>query len=436
MAKNPIKFYLDLLVTFTPLVLLIVAGFWIASKFIAPPVPKHITISTGNENGAYYYFAEKYRDELKKNGITLDIISSSGSLENIERLQHNKADIAFIQGGTATEEEGLVSLGSLYYEPVWIFVNSNITIRQLKDFSGLRISTGPDGSGTQVIAQILLGLNEINGQNSSLVAHTNDEAADYLLDHKIDVAFFVASAKTPVIQKLFHDNRVYLLNLERAKAYSLMLSYLSEISLAEGIVDLPRNIPNQAISLIAPTANLIVRDDLHSALQVLLLEAAKKIHSGPGLFSPAGEFPTVKSTVTPVSEIAERYFKVGPPFLMRYLPFSVAIFIDRMIVLLIPLLALMLPLIKIIPPLYRWRVRSNIYRRYNELQKVENKIFDHPLTMDERHELTKELERIETEVISVKTPLSYADQLYNLLMHIDLVKKKIKAEKSGPQNHS
>ena len=431
MAKKPIKFYLDLLVTFAPLVLLIVAGFWIASKFIAPPVPKHITISTGNENDAYYYFAEKYRDELKKEGITLDIISSSGSLENIERLQQNKADIAFIQGGTATEIEGLESLGSLYYEPVWIFLNSNITTKQLNDFSGLRISTGPDGSGTQVIAQILLGLNEINGQNSTLLTHTNDEAANNLLDHKIDVAFFVASAKTPVIQKLFHDKRVYLLNLERAKAYSLMLSYLSKISLAEGIIDLQQNIPDQAISLIAPTANLLVRDDLHSALQVLLLEAAKKIHSGPGLFSPADEFPTVRNTVTPVSEIAERYFKVGPPFLMRYLPFSVAIFIDRMIVLLIPLLALMLPLIKIMPPLYRWRVRSNIYRRYDELQKVENKIYDHPLTMDERHELTAELERIETEVISVKTPLSYADQLYNLLMHIDLVRKKIKPEKSA-----
>lgn len=454
MAHKSIKFYRDILITFAPIIVLIAAGFWIASKFIAPPVPKTISITTGHETGAYYQFANKYREELKKDGITLEIITSSGSLDNIERLSQNEADVGFVQGGVAPEKESdsgsdtssdsdssdsdskagdeseshskLISLGSLYYEPVWIFLNNKIRIDQLKDFSRLRIATGPDGSGTQSIARILLNLNNINSQSASFLSLSNTKAADSLLEHKIDVAFFVASAQAPVIQKLLRDDRVHLLNLERAEAYSHLLPYLSKITLAQGVIDLQKNIPEHDVTMIAPTANLVVHEDLHSALQVLLLGAAKRIHSGPSLFSTPDQFPSAHKTAFPISEIATRYFKVGPPFLMRYLPFRAAIFIDRMVVLLIPLLALMLPLMKIMPPLYRWRVRSSIYRWYKELQEIENKTFVHQLASEEKYnDLVKQLERIEAEVNKVKTPLSYADQLFNLLLHIDLVKKKI-----------
>jgi hypothetical protein len=317
---------------------------------------------------------------------------------------------------------------------VWIFLNSKINIDQLKDFSKLRIATGVDGSGTQSIARILLDLNDVSSHSASFLSLPNSNAANSLLEHKIDVAFFVASAEAPVIQKLLRDERVYLLNLERAEAYSHLLPYLSTITLAEGVIDLHQNIPAHDIPMIAPTANLVVDQNLHSALQVLLLGAAKKIHSGPSLFSNPDEFPSAHKTVFPISEIADRYFKVGPPFLMRYLPFRVAILIDRMTVLLIPLLALMLPLMKVMPPIYRWRVRSSIYRWYEELQNIENETFVHQLTTEKCKTLIKELERIEAEVNKVKTPLSYADQLFNLLLHIDLVKKKLKPNIQAQQN--
>ena len=177
--------------------------------------------------------------------------------------------------------------------------------------------------------------------------------------------------------------------------------------------------------MVAPTANLVVSHELHSALQVLLLESAKKIHSGPGLFTDPGKFPSAYKTAFPLSEIAERYYKVGPPFLMRYLPFWAAIFIDRMVVLLIPLVALLLPLMKTMPPLYRWRIRRSIYQWYDELQEVDNETLNQPISEEKFTRLFQELKRIEEEVNKVKTPLSYADQLYNLLMHIDLVKRKM-----------
>lgn len=436
MANKSVKFYTNLLITFGPLFALVAIGFWIAAQFIAPAVPKKITITTGGKNGGYYQIAKKYRDELAKEGITVEILTSSGSLDNVDRLLKNEADVGFVQGGTLNQDEKLDVLASLYYEPVWIFLNNKISENQLNDFSRLRISTGVDGSGTQSIAKVLLDMNDIHPKPSLLFSLPNPEAADSLLENKIDVAFFVTSAKAPLVQKLLRDDRVHLLNFERADAYSHLLPYLSKIILAEGVIDLHLNIPAQNINMIAPTANLIVRHDLHSALQILLLEAASKIHSGPDLFSNPGEFPSDFKTALPVSEIAERYYKVGPPFLMRYLPFRAAIFIDRMVVLLIPLLALALPLMKVMPPLYRWRVRSSIYRWYKELQDVENETFIHQLTAEQLQSLIKELERIEAEVNKVKTPLSYADQLYNLLLHIDLIKKKLKTSMQAQQNNS
>jgi hypothetical protein len=203
------------------------------------------------------------------------------------------------------------------------------------------------------------------------------------------------------------------------------LPYLSKITLPEGIIDLENNFPNQAVTLLAPTANLVIQEDFNPALTVLLLRAAKKIHSKSSIFAAPDEFPSKKFTAYPISDVAEGFHTVGPPFLMRYLPFWPAVFIDRMIVMLVPLLALLLPLGKIMPPLYRWRIRSKIYRWYKELQVVDDKVHGKQISASLSDELNGELTQIENEVNKVKTPLSYADQVYNLLLHIDLVRNKL-----------
>ena len=241
----------------------------------------------------------------------------------------------------------------------------------------------------------------------------------------------VASVDSPVVQQLLHNKQLKLLTLHRADAYIRLIPYLSKISLPEGVIDLESNIPAQTVTLLAPTANLVISEDFSSALSVLLLRAADKIHGNGSVFSASGKFPSDQFTAYPVSDVAERFYSVGPPFLMRYLPFWPAVFIDRMIVMLIPLLALLLPLGKIMPPLYRWRIRSKIYRWYKELQEVDDAIHGQQLTLSEFAQLGIELSKIENEVNKVKTPLSYADQVYNLLLHIDLVRKKLTTAQTG-----
>jgi TRAP transporter TAXI family solute receptor len=417
--------YKEILITLGPAILLTIAGFWVAYQFVAPPPPKKITISTGSKTGAYYKIAQQYRTELAKEGIELDIINSSGSKENINRLLTKQADIAFVQGGTNNNESHLQSLGSLYYEPLWIFIRKDVTAQKITDLAKLRIAIGQEGSGTRVLATELLALNHLKPETAQLLPLSTNEAVTELTQKNIDAAFMVASESSETIQQLLHNEQIKLLELKRSDAYARLLPYLSKITLYEGIADLENNIPNQNIKLLAPSANLIITEDFNPALTVLLLRAADKIHHPASIFSAAGHFPTNQFTAYPINEVAERFYKVGPPFLMRYLPFWPAVFIDRMIVMIIPLLALILPLGKIMPPLYRWRIRSKIYRWYKELQEVDDNIHQQQLLSTQFATLSQELATIENEVNKVKTPLSYADQVYNLLLHIDLVKKKL-----------
>jgi TRAP transporter TAXI family solute receptor len=424
------KSYKELLITLGPAILLTIAGFWVAYQFVSPPPPKKIVITTGSDTGTYYKLAQQYRTALAKEGIELEILNSSGSKENIKRLLDKQADVAFIQGGTGNDEGSLQSLGSLYYEPLWIFLRKDIDVEKITDLSGLRIAIGQEGSGTRVLSTELLSLNHINKQSAQLLSLSSSDAATALVLAKCDAAMMVASSDSEIVQQLLHNEKVKLLELTRADAYTRLFPYLSKITLSEGIVDLEKNFPSRPINLLAPSANLVVNEEFNSALIVLLLRAADSIHNDKSLFSAAGDFPSVNSTAYPINEVAERFYTVGPPFLMRYLPFWPAVFIDRMIVMLVPLLALLLPLGKIMPPLYRWRIRSKIYRWYKELQEVDDAMHQQQLSSQQVESLNKDLIQIENEVNKVKTPLSYADQVYNLLLHIDLVKKKLNAQVS------
>lgn len=405
MTKNTSKrSYKDLITTFSPAILLIIAGFWVAYQFVAPPPPKKIIISTGSKTGNYFKIAQQYREVLAKEGIELEIINSSGSGENIKRLLNNEVDLAFVQGGTGKEGDPLQSLGSLYYEPLWIFLRKETKAEKIIDLSGLRIAIGQDGSGTQILTKQLLELNHIDNKATKLLAISSADAAQAITNSEIDAAFIVSSAKSDTVQKLLYNDQLELMGLLRAATYIKLLPYLSKVILPEGIIDLASNFPAQADTLLAPTANLVVREDFNPALIVLLLRAADEIHSKGSIFSAADAFPSDEFTAYPINDVAKRFYKVGPPFLMRYLPFWPAVFIDRMIVMLVPLLMLMIPLGKIMPPLYQWRIRSSIYRWYKELQEVADEITEQPLSVDQLDALNLKLTMVENEVNKVKPP--------------------------------
>ena len=414
------------LMTIGTSLLLTLIGFIIAWQFVNPAPPRTLTLATGQADGAYYLFAQRYRDLLAQNGIELEIRNTAGSIENLELLQNNSVDLAFVQGGTgvAADSGTLTSLGSLYYEPLWVFYRSEQTLTQLSELEDMRITIGEHGSGTHAIASQLLADNSIDAGAGNIQAIGGANAAQALLQGQTDAIFLVAAPEAPLVQQLLQRQDIRLMSFARATAYTRIHPFLSAVTLPEGVIDLQANIPADDTILLAATANLVAHEDFHPALVSLLLQAASRVHEAGGLFDKPGTFPNNKNLEFKLDDDARRYYKHGPPFLQRYLPFRTASLIDRLKVMLVPLLTLLLPLSKIAPPTYRWRVRKKIYRWYKELQALDTET-PAKQSGEAQESLLLKLDKLEEEVRKVNVPLSYADELYSLRLHIGLVRNKL-----------
>ncbi|GJL63984.1 MAG: hypothetical protein NPIRA04_26380 [Nitrospirales bacterium] len=416
-------------------VLIALAGFVLAYQFVEPAPPKVITLATGSATGAYHAFGLAMQDILADNDIELKLLNTAGSDENAALLAEGTVDIALMQGGTPVDSvpggENLRGLASLYYEPLWVFHRIDPPPTKLSELGGLRVNRGVPGSGTRRLTDELLALNNVAGDSFSEL--NNAAGSKALRAGELDALFMVSGEKSSVVQTLLRAPGIALMDLPRAKAYHLHRRYLSPVSLPPGAIDLANERPPMQLSLIAVTAMLIARKDLHPALVDLLLLSAPKIVGNAGLFHEEEQFPSGEYLSIPLSKEAQRFHKRGPSFLQRFLPFWAATLIDRLVVMLIPLAALVIPLFKLFPPLYRWRVRSRIYRWYEDLQRIESRLDTGSTTPEE---LAEAVVKLETEVKHVETPLSYADQLYHLRDHIDLVRTRINLETSKRQQSS
>ena len=419
----------DLLKLGGPTVLLVCLAFGLAFYFVDPSPPSRLVLATGEEGGAYAIFGRAYQDRLAAFGIDVELRSSASSRENLELLGAGEADVAFAQSGfgTAPDAPAFESLGSLYFEPLWVFHREGLGASELGDFDGLRLSIGPEGSGTRAIARELLAENGVRG---SFLGLSGEKALDALRAGEIDVMFLVASTASPVVQASLRSAEIEPFSFRRGAAYARTHRYLSRIVLPEGMIDYAKNIPRRDIVLVAPAANLVIRSDLHPALVDLLMQSAAEIHGVGGDFEEPGEFPRADFIDLPLNAEPRRYYQHGPPFLQRFLPFWLATLVDRMKVMLIPLVALLIPVFRLFPPLYRWRVRSRIYRWYTELRELDDPIGNPESDATTLEEAAREALRIEREVSEVEAPASYAQELYDLRLHVEFVQRQI-AERVG-----
>jgi TRAP transporter TAXI family solute receptor len=405
----------------------VVVGFAVAYRWVQPAPPRSVVLAAGEEGGAYALFASRYRDLLSRYDITLDIRYSAGSVENLALLREGEAAVALVQGGVADPEasSGLLGLGGVFYEPLWVFVRADLAAETIADLAGARIGVGAEGSGTRALASLLLDANGVTRDSTQWVPTGGDEAMAALGAGELDALFLVASARSPAVRALLDTEGLRLVGMDRAEAYTRLWRFLSRVVLPEGVIDLADNVPDTDTVLVSSVAGLVVRDDLHPALVDLLLQGATEVHGAGGLLEDPGEFPSPRYTELPLSPEADRFYRYGPSFLQRYLPFWAATQIDRLKVLLIPLVALLIPLVRVLPPTYRWRVRSRVYRWYGQLRELDPG--SGALGAVERERRLTDIDRIEQEVTGVPTPLSYAAELYNLRLHISLVRQRLQS---------
>ena len=435
--RHTLLSFRDLLVTFGPFIVLAAALLGLAYWMLDPNPPKRVVLATGADQGAYAEFGKRYVQALRPYGITVELRPTQGAAENLQLLRDpaSGVDIAFVQGGAddqqqqQAEDDGtLVALGSLFFEPVWLFYRIDAaqrllkspTLSSLSQLPGWRLNIGAEGSGVPNLMQKLIAANNIEPATLTLLRQPQTPAVVALLGGEADALVFASAPESLMVQMLLQTPGIALYNFAQADAYSRRFAFLTPVTLPRGVVDLARDLPPQDVRLVAPTATLLARKETHPALIQIFVQAAQQIHGGAGWFQRKGELPIAAGTEEPLAKEAQRFYATGTPVLQRYLPFWLANLIDRMWPVLVTIVAALIPLSRMLPPLYQFRIRSRIFRWYAQLREVEDAIDKRPA-----NELLHDLQVIESRVVDVSVPLSYADELYALRSNIQMVRRRL-----------
>ncbi len=401
---------------------------WMSYRFLQPFPPKTLIMATGMVGGSYAAFGELYRQALARNGIQVLLRSTPGAVENLRLLKDRSqaVEAGFVQGtvGSIEESSNLVSLGGLTYTPLWIFYRGKDTYDDLTQLQGKRIAIGPKGSGVRQFSIELLKVAGVIGPPTGFLDLPSAEASQALLQGKVDAIMTFGSPDNRLILELLNTKDIKLMSMSQAEAYARRFPDLSHVVLPRGVIDPQRRNPPSDVHLLSPTTNLIVRKDLHPALVYLLLKASTEIYGGASWVNKAGEFPSLTKQDDPISEQAQRFYKSGGSWLYGYLPFWAATFVERLILILIPLAIIIVPLLGIAPWIYTWRNRSKYYPWYRELRKLEKEILENrPIENIAAYQVR--LDRIEEAVSRIHMSVAFYDELFILKEHIQIVRLKL-----------
>ncbi len=437
-------FSLEYLALFIPALLICVGAVWFTLRYVKPAPPTSFAISAASAGSPYYDLALRFKDEVEKKGVKLDVRESQGSFDNLKNLKDDSADVqaGIVQGGLTNHiaSPGLVSMGRLITEPVWIFYRGPQTVDRITQLKGKRILIGPQSSGTSYLAKKLLEANGITPENSKLIAMELPDYPDALSKGNADAGFLVLGAEAKTVQRLLRLPDAKLMNMAQAEALIQRYPYLSVVILRKGVVDFGGDIPPADTTLVATKAMLLVRDDLHPALRTVLADSVLAVQSQPTL-KPTGElklFSLGADALTddpefPMSDDVKRIYKSGPTFFQRVLPFWLATLFDRAFILLLPVVGIIFPLFRLVPMIYNWRMKQRILRWYRALKLLERDLTKKAVSPDFIARKEKELDRIEENVWRISVPAHLSPDLYTLRDHVEFVRRRIAHLRGEPQ---
>lgn len=425
--KNGVQFIREAWVLILLLLSLIAVVIWLAK----PAPPKLVLMGTGSAGDSYEELAKQYAAYFKKYGVTLELEQTKGAEENLQRLQdrNDRMQAAFIQGGLITSSEqakGLQSLGSVGYEPFWIFYRNDVfdfDSTHRFEFLKYPISIGEPGSGTYLHTLRLLQLNQLE-LTDNFKTFSNKDAVEAFKNGTIDTVIMVDGLESENVQAMINDPRARMAGFIRAEAFSRALPIYHVLNIPEGSLSLARNEPPQTIQTIAPTTNLVIDPNMHPAIQLLFLQAAEKINGGRSFFSSYGEFPDYKESIIEESEIAQNFYKNGSPKLMEYMPFWLAEFLHRMLILLLPLAAFAYPIVKSMPTYRLSRVRSRLNEIYGALKLFEQEL-ETQYDLSQHDAYLKRLDELDKRAQKLRVPRSVVSEYYTLRTNIDFVRNLI-----------
>jgi TRAP transporter TAXI family solute receptor len=411
---------------------------WALMTMLEPAIRRTIVITTGADKGIYRGFAERYAPILQRDGITLDIRASSGSMQNYERLRdpNSEYEVGFIQSGTAKPQDTdrLQTIAAVSYEPIWVFYRGDGTIDRLAQLLGKRVAIGVPGSGLLNVSRVMLAYSGIDDSNTTLLETGSANAYQALVEGQLDAAFFIGRPDSELLQMLLNSN-LGLMNFAQADALVQKFPSLHKVVFPRASTSIIKDLPKTDVTMLAATALLVSKDTLHPALVYLLLEAARSVHGGEDYFTPLATFPNLNTEEFPVSDESTRYFKSGRPFLQRYLPFWLASFIERRLLILLPFMALLLGLLQALPRMAESRIKNRLVVWYREIKSLEDEIWNNANpTAAQIAQWREEIESIDANASQIQLPHRYFQDVYALKQAIGVVRSRVMqaAEKVNP----
>ena len=386
--------------------------------------PRTVVMATGAEGGANYQMGFRYRDILAQSGVRLRLVPTSGGLENLALLKDPNPRLVSGSFRAAQPPKRICRMWncSAPYFMSRCGYSSGVNMVMISARSRSAAVDRPEGSGTRALALELIKKFKLDTVVGELSGFTPQLAADKLVAGDIDAAFIITGWDLPVVQQLMDAKGIALASILRADAYIAHYPFLNKLVLPAGVSDLLNNRPPADIVMLAPKGSLAVRADLHPAIQHLLLTAAQQIHSQPGIFQKAGQFPAAELIDLPLSDEAQRFYKRGLPFLQKYLPFWVATLVERILVVLLPLAAVLYPVFRFLPQIYDWAMQSKIRRLYDEMRAIEREM---ELQEENADAIDAKLEDLGQRANRLSLPTSYASMVYTLRSHINLVRGRL-----------
>ena len=403
----------------------------LALIYFIPAPPSKVTMATAFKGSSFEYYGRQYREIFARSNIDLELRATTGAGENIKLLQDPKSgvQISFMIGGISDGKHapGLLSLGTVYNNPYWIFYSSNVPFDRLSQLEGKRIAVGPAGSGTRASAEQILGKGGVNSENATFLPFAGTAAVEAINDGKVDAVWILGAPDAVAVKSLLGNLGVRLMSLPMAEAFTRIFPELARLVLPQGVIDIARNIPPNDVQLIGSTTKVLVRSDLHPEIVQLLLQTMVEVHGGSNIFQRVGEFPNGADVEYPVAPAAIDFYKNGPSFMQRHLPLWLSVHAQRAIAVLVAAIALTLPLFRFLPVAYNWITRRRLFYWYAQLKALEAS-FDTDPSGKHLTQKQAEIERIEEAVSHIRFPLTFSDQLYNLRSHIDIVRRKISSQ--------
>jgi TRAP-type uncharacterized transport system substrate-binding protein len=403
---------------------------WLALIYFIPTPPSRVVMATAFKGASFEYYGRQYQEIFARSHVELELRETAGAVENLKLLQdpHAGVQIAFVTGGLsdAKRAPGVLSLGTVYDQPFWIFYSANQQLDQLSQLKGKRIAVGPVGSATRYMAEQVLGKGGVNSETAALLPFAGSAAEKALKEGQVDAVWIIGVPEATAVQSFLRDPNVRPMNFPMAEAFTRLFPDLARMTLPQGTVDIEQVIPSSDVQLIGTKAKVLIRSDLHPEIVQLLLRTMKEVHGGPDLFHRSGEYPNGSDSEYPVAATAIEFYKNGPSFMQRHLPLWLSVHVQRAIAVLLTGVAIGLPLLHFVPQAFNWMTRRRLFYWYAELRALETS----SSTATSYKQLVQklaEIERIEESLSKIHFPLTFADQVYTLRGHIDIVRQKIAA---------